>query len=105
MSDFVLVKPVPVYLCGVQTCQRTFFCRGALTWHRKHAHHMEKPMHRCPECQKEFRYNSLLLEHLWTHMHRPKRERCPVCLSVFVYKRSLLRHQRNFGHFNRIPFE
>lgn len=104
MSDpgFVLVKPLPLYLCGVDKCPVTFPNRKSLVYHRRCSHGI-RPVYKCPECSKEFRYRSWLASHYLVHIMGPKKkEKCPVCSALFLHRRSLLRHCKEFKHG---PFE
>lgn len=102
MSSFLLIKPVPLYLCGVDKCQLTFLDRRGLELHRRFSHGI-RPVYKCPECSKEFRYRSWLASHQLVHLPgRRKKEKCPVCSALFLHRRSLLRHCKEFKHG---PFE
>lgn len=102
---FVLVKPLPLYLCGFQGCQVTHLSRKSMDLHRARTHRLVRTYY-CVVCGKDCRYLSTFDQHFRTH-HLPRSLRkkkdeetkCPVCRNRFATTGSLKRHQKTFRHF------
>lgn len=104
MADpgFVLVKPLPLYLCGFQGCRVTHLSRKSMDLHRARTHRLARTYF-CVVCGKDCRYLSTFDQHFRTHhLPRPpktiKKPKCPMCRYRFATTGSLKRHQRTFRH-------
>lgn len=98
--DFVLVKPLPLYLCGFQGCRVTHLSRGGMEMHRARSHRLAKTYF-CVVCGHNCRNLAKFYQHFRVH-HLPKttkKPKCPVCRYRFATTGSLKRHQKTFRHF------
>lgn len=79
-----------VYVC--KECGKTAASENALLLHKKHVHEAERKF-KCTYCQKAFKKNKVLQEHIATHTGQDLYQ-CPHCPQTFKVSANLHHHRK-----------